>query len=301
MTLPVQHQGIDLGRAHGADCVGGNVQGTGSMMIFLLVVALLAGALIYRYAARSRALKEVLKTPLTAHERTIVERVVPLTRRLPTEHRAALEGKMNRFLKQVTFIGHNGLEVTEEMRLSIAAQACLLIVNTDTWYDNLRSILLYPSAFKSRQRRQNGFVVTEKEIVRTGESWNRGPVVLSWAHSRAGSLNDHDGHNVVLHEFAHQIDGLTGHTNGVPFLTEGQSFAEWERVFLAAFDRHEKAVNHGRRTLIDPYGAEGHEEFFAVSVEVFFERPGALKQDSPDVYAQLSQLFRLDPAHWGPA
>lgn len=268
------------------------------MVIFLALLGLLAGALIYRYLARSRARKELLATPLTEQERASVERIVPLLRRLPPEHRKTLEGKMNRFIDQVTFIGHNGLEVTEDMRLSIAAQACLLIVNTDIWYDNLRSILLYPSAFKSRQRRQNGFVVTEKEIVRTGESWARGPVVLSWAHSRAGSLNDHDGHNVVLHEFAHQIDALNGPTNGVPFLSEGQSFAEWERVFLTAFDRHVKAVDHGRHTVIDPYGAEGYEEFFAVSVEVFFERPSTLKQDSPDVYAQLSQLFRLDPVHW---
>lgn len=268
------------------------------MVYLLLVLGLVAGAVVYRYAARTKSRAELLSTPLSEEERATVDRVVPLIRRLPPRFRATLEGKMHRFLDQVTFMGQGDLEVTEEMRLSIAAQACLLIVNRDLWYDNLRSIILYPSAFKSRQRRQNGFVVTDKEIVRTGESWNRGPVVLSWAHSRAGALNDHDGHNVVLHEFAHQVDDMTGRANGVPLLSAEQSFAEWERVFLTAFERHEQAVRHGRPTVIDPYGAQGHEEFFAVSVEVFFERPGALKDDSPDVYTQLSQLFRLDPVAW---
>jgi MtfA peptidase len=108
----------------------------------------------------------------------------------------------------------------EEMRLSIAAQACLLVVNIDTWYDNLRTILVYPSAFKSKRVRYKGYVVTERETVRTGESWARGPVILSWTHAREGAANDHDGHNVVFHEFAHQIDDLSGHTDGVPNLSE---------------------------------------------------------------------------------
>ena len=268
------------------------------MYIVLGLLLLAAAAFGYRRFSQKQAQAQLLTSHLTEAERAIVDHQVPLVRKLPPDLRDRLEGKMNRFLDQVSFHGNGGLEVTEEMELSIAAQACLLIVNTDMWYDNLRTILLYPSAFKSRQTRQSGFVVTDKEVVRTGESWNRGPVVLSWAHSKAGSLNDHDGHNVVLHEFAHQIDDMTGRTNGVPLLGKDQSFVEWERAFLTAFDTHVHAVSHGRRTVIDPYGAEGHEEFFAVSVEVFFERPAALLHEAPDVYAQLSKLFRLDPVSW---
>lgn len=262
---------------------------------FLLLLAAVLGAIGVR---RRRARERLLATPLTDHQRAIVRREVPLLRHLPAELHQKLEGKMNRFLDQVQFHGHQGLEVTEEMKLAIAAQACLLIVNTDLWYKDLRSVLLYPSAFKSVQRQQSGFVVTEKEIIRTGESWNHGPVVLSWAHSKAGAQNDHDGHNVVIHEFAHQVDDMSGRTNGVPILASGQSFEEWERVFLSSFDSHVNAVNRGRKTVIDPYGAEGHEEFFAVSVEVFFERPKALKASNPDVYRELSILFRLDPVTW---
>jgi len=140
--------------------------------------------------------------------------------------------------------------------------------------------------------------VTEQEIIRTGESWDRGPVILSWAHSQQGAANDHDGHNVVFHEFAHQLDDLSGGTNGVPVLARDQSYAEWERVFLAAYDAHLHAVETGRRTVIDPYGATGHEEFFAVTVELFFERPEALRDTAPEFYGQLSKYFRLDPIKW---
>ncbi|MCG7521247.1 zinc-dependent peptidase [Ruegeria sp. Ofav3-42] len=268
------------------------------MLFFFIALALIAGFFLYRHWSKSQARQQLLSTPLTEHQRMIVEQQVPLIRRLPLDLRVKLDGKVNLFLNQVRFYGCDGLEVTEEMELAIAAQACLLIVNSDLWYDHLTTILIYPNAFKSRQRRQEGYVVSEKEIVRTGESWDRGPVILSWTHSKLGALNDHDGQNVVLHEFAHQVDDMSGGTNGVPILSDGQSFAEWERVFLTAYDDLVRAVESGRHTVIDAYGATGHEEFFAVSVEVFFEKPRALKAEAPDVYAQLSKLFRLDPVSW---
>ncbi|MCL6284734.1 zinc-dependent peptidase [Ruegeria sp. 2012CJ41-6] len=268
------------------------------MWIFLALVMLVPAALGYRYWARRQARHRLLDTPLSDAQRATIENMVPIVRRLPPGLRAVMDGKVNLFLDQVDFVGCDGLEVTEDMQLSIAAQACLLVVNSELWYENLTTVLIYPNAFKSRQRRQSGYVVTEQEVVRTGESWDRGPVILSWAHSRQGALNDRDGQNVVFHEFAHQIDDLSGRTNGVPILSQGQSFAEWEHVFLTAYDAHVRAIEAGHRTVIDPYGAEGHEEFFAVSVEVFFERPQALKSDVPEVYEQLSKLFQLDPVAW---
>ncbi|WP_170759407.1 zinc-dependent peptidase [Ruegeria lacuscaerulensis] len=268
------------------------------MLIFFSILLLIAGFFAYRYWSKSQARQKLLSTPLSDQQQTIIEQQVPLIRRLPPDLRAHLDGKVNLFLDQVSFYGCEGLEVTDEMRLAIAAQACLLVVNSDLWYDHLTTILIYPSAFKSRQRRQDGYVVSEKEIVRTGESWDRGPVILSWSHSKQGALNDRDGQNVVLHEFAHQVDDMSGGTNGVPILSDGQSFAEWERVFLTAYDAHVRAVERGQHTVIDAYGAVGHEEFFAVSVEVFFEKPRELKGAVPDVYNQLSKLFRLDPVSW---
>lgn len=271
-----------------------------ALVILLLVVAG-AGAFAYRAWARRRTRARLLQTPLSERQRGIVAAQVPLTRKLPEEFRDKLEGKINAFLDQVEFLGCNGLQVTEEMRLSIAAQACLLIVNSDTWYQHLNTILIYPGAFKSRQKQHSGYVVTERETVRTGESWSRGPVVLSWPHTRRDALNDSDGHNVVFHEFAHQIDDLSGHTDGVPVLDRSQSFAAWARTFVTAYEHHVQHVHAGRKTVLDAYGAEGPEEFFAVAVEAFFERPQALKHHEPAVYQQLAMLFRLEPTTWGQA
>ena len=262
---------------------------------------LIAGAAFFgwRIWSRRRTHKALLETTLTDHQRAIVADQVPLVRRLPSELHRALEGKINVFLNQVEFVGCNGLEVTEEMELSIAAQACLLVVNSDTWYSHLNTVLIYPGAFKSLRQEREGYVVTEKETVRLGESWSRGPVILSWADTEQSALNDRDGHNVAIHEFAHQIDDLSGHTDGAPVLSKGQSFANWEKVFVSAYDIHVDNVARGQKTFIDSYGAEGHQEFFAVTVELFFERPAALSQEEPAVYDQLAQLFALDPKNWG--
>lgn len=268
------------------------------MTIVWLLLLVAAAALLYRAWSRRRDRARSLATPLTETQRTIVAEQVPLTRRLPPELRDRLEGRINLFLDQVDFVGCDGLEVTEEMELSIAAQACLLVVGGETWYSTLRTVLVYPGAFRSQRTERHGYVVTNRAITRTGESWARGPVVLSWAHAQQGAMNDHDGHNVVFHEFAHQIDDLSGHTDGVPILARDQSYAAWEEAFSDAFQRHARQVEAGRRTVLDPYGAEGREEFFAVSVEAFFEKPAALKKDEPRVYDQLKALFRLEPDSW---
>lgn len=268
------------------------------MPIFLILMVIVAGAVGAFFWLKRHKRAQLLTTALPERQRRIVKQQVPLIRRLPGDLQARLDGKISLFLDQVEFLGCNGLEVTEEMRLSIAAQACLLVVNSDSWYDHLRTILIYPGAFKSRQAQRSGYVLTERETIRTGESWARGPVVLSWKHTRWGDSNDHDGHNVVLHEFAHQLDDLSGRTDGIPVLSKEQSFAGWAVPFSEAYERHVQHVKHGRRTVIDAYGAEGPEEFFAVLVEAFFERPAELKHAEPAVYEQLSILFQLEPSTW---
>ncbi|MDU8926501.1 zinc-dependent peptidase [Alisedimentitalea sp. MJ-SS2] len=269
------------------------------LLIFLGFVVLIAGYLGYRALTRRRKRQSLLATPLSDHQRRIIDEQVPILRRLPSELHRNLEGRVNVFLNQVRFHGCDGLELTEEMELSIAVQACLLVVNSDTWYDGLTTILVYPFAFKSKQAKQDGYVVFEEESVRLGESWRHGPVILSWAHSEQGAINDVDGQNLVLHEFAHKLDELTGEANGIPLLGKGHSFTEWENVFVKAYKTHVANVEKGRKTVIDAYGATNYEEFFAVSIEVFFERPLALFREEPEVYAQLSKLLRLDPKVWG--
>ncbi|WP_338550419.1 zinc-dependent peptidase [Roseovarius phycicola] len=269
-----------------------------SLLFIFGLICFVLGVLLYRRRKRVEHREQLLKAGLSDTERKIVADTVPLLRNLPPDMQTRLEGKMNLFLDQVEFIGCNGLDVTEEMELSIAAQACLLVLNTDAWYDHLRTILIYPGAFKSKTREHDGYVVRESEVVRSGESWQYGPVILSWAHSKQGALNTEDGHNVVLHEFAHQLDGLSGHTDGAPLLANGQSFAEWERVFTTGYERHVKKTEAGHKTVLSPYAATNHEEFFAVAVEVFFEKATQLQSEEPEVYAQLSELLQLDPATW---
>lgn len=269
-----------------------------SLLPFLFIALLIAAALWYRHWSKRRRREELLATSLTPEQRRVVEQLVPITSRLPKELRPKLEGKINLFLDQITFRGCRGLKVTEAMQLSIAAQACILVVNSPNWYDTLRNVLVYPSAFRALRNSHEGMVVHEDEQTLLGESWARGPVVLSWAHALEGGLDDKDGHNVVIHEFAHQLDALTGHTNGIPILRKGQRYEGWEKAMLEAFDVHVERVAHGIGTVIDPYGATNHEEFFAEVIVTFFEKPQALRGEEPSLYAQLSQLLAIDPAEW---
>jgi len=266
--------------------------------IILALPLLVAAFLLYRRYSKQRKRKALLASSLTTQQRAVVEKLVPLVRRLPPQVRSALEGKMNLFLDQITFRGQNGVEVTEEMELSIAAQACLLVVNSPVWYDTLRNVLLYPSAFLTNRDTHGDGVVYENQHATLGESWARGPVILSWDHALQGGLDAEDGHNVVIHEFAHQLDSLSGHTNGIPLLRKGQTYAGWERAMLDAYQDQVQRVQNGERTLIDPYGASNHQEFFAEAIVTFFERPRELRDQVPALYDQLATLLALDPAGW---
>lgn len=267
-----------------------------TMPIFVLFVFLAAGLYSAHLWKKRAVRRRCLATPLTSHQRAILMEKVPLFRKAPIELQKIIEGRINLFLHQVKFIGCNDLEVSEEMELTIASQACLMTANNNTWYDSLSTILIYPGAFKSRIQEHDGYVVTESESVRIGESWERGPVILSWFHSALGAFIDDDGHNVVLHEFAHQLDALSGHTDGAPIL--GSQFTEWQNILNEAYDRLVQDVEMGRATFLDSYGSTAPAEFFAVLVEVFFEKPNDLKQHEPAVYEQMSKFFNLDPSSW---
>ena len=266
--------------------------------MILAGIAVAVFFIVFRILSKRKRRQMLLQSRLSDAEREIMFAHVPMIKRLPPDLAKQHEGKVNLFLDQVEFTGYNGVEITDDIRLSIAAQACLLIVNSDAWYKHLRTILVYPSAFKSKSMVQDGPIIRETEIVRLGESWARGPVVLSWAHSKQGAAKEEDGHNLVLHEFAHQLDDLSGQANGAPVLNAHQSFADWERVFLDAYARHLENVEKRRKTVLDPYGAENHQEFFAVAIEVFFEKPEKLNAEEPAVFEQISQLLRLDPRSW---
>lgn len=237
--------------------------------------------------------------PLTAEERRVVHRNVPYVARLPEADQKELEGHIRVFLAEKQFEGCGGLELTDEMRLTIAAQACILLLHRDTdYYPDVSSILVYPGAYLVRNTRERlGNVVVVGDQARVGESWVRGVVILSWDAVEHGGANDHDGHNVVLHEFAHQLDAEDGEMDGVPLLGSRSQYSAWIHALGAEYqDLVERVAAHQRADL-DGYGAKNPAEFFAVVTEAFFERGDKLKRKHPELYEALRAFYGQDPAH----
>lgn len=227
-----------------------------------------------------------------------LEASVPQARFLGAEERARLEDLVQVFLTEKQFEGAGGLEVTDAMRVSVAAQACMLLLGdpeTDV-YPDLARIVLYPAAYVAKSRSSNGLVVEEREQVRLGESWDRGVVVLAWSAVEHGARNVQDGHNVVYHEFAHQLDQDYGDADGAPELPREMRYDRWAQALGAELATLEQAAEEGRPTLLDHYGATNPAEFFAVATEAFFEKPIQMRERKPELYAQLAAYYRQDPA-----
>ncbi len=228
----------------------------------------------------------------------IVRRHVPYYRCLTAEDQAELHRHIQIFLAEKRFEGCDGLVITDEIRVTIAAQACILLLHRDTgYYPSLRTILVYPSQYVAPAKRQlPGGVVLEGPDRRLGESWHRGSVVLSWRDVQAGAADSTDGHNVVYHEFAHQLDSESGAIEGAPALATRAMYDEWSRTFGREFQALTSDLAQHRQTLLGPYAATSPPEFFAVATEVFFERPREMLARHPDLYHQLSRYFQQDPA-----
>ncbi|HAF70286.1 MAG: hypothetical protein XD60_1771 [Acetothermia bacterium 64_32] len=225
---------------------------------------------------------------------------VLLYRHLPPQERERLHGHIHVFLNEKGFEGAGGFKVTEETKLVIAAQACLLVLNhTDSYFPGLYSIIIYPTTYLAPRREWEAGVVVEGVEARVGETWPRGTLVLAWDAVLKGAKGLEGCRNVVLHEFAHQLDYLDGKVDGAPPLP-GELRSSWPEAFGQAFRRHEKQVALGLPTFLDPYGAKSPAEFFATAVEAFFMCPRAFKARHPVLYRQLSRYFLEDPARWMP-
>jgi len=237
------------------------------------------------------------KEPLTVAERAILEKNVPYLGRLDEADRKELEGLVRIFLAEKSFEGCGGLELTEEIKVTIAAQACLLLLHRENdMYPGVDAILVYPSAYRAPTKTNVGGVVLEGEQARLGESWVRGVVVLAWDHVKSGAAQPTDGQNVVLHEFAHQLDGEDGAMDGSPELGARARYTSWAHVLGDEFAELSKRLHAGLRSDIDPYGATNPAEFFAVVTEMFFEKPRAMKERHPALYEELARFYKQDPA-----
>jgi Mlc titration factor MtfA (ptsG expression regulator) len=243
---------------------------------------------------RRAALRE---EPFSAAWRAILEANVPYLRLLSAEEQTELEDHIKVFLAEKSFEGCGGLQLTEEITVTIAAQACLLLLHRETdYYPELESILVYPSTYVVPAEQREGGVVAEGASARLGESWQRGMVVLAWDAVLRGASDIRDGRNVVLHEFAHQLDQEDGSADGAPELPRRSMYPAWAHVLGSEFDELIEKVGRHRRAVIDEYGATNPAEFFAVVTETFFEKPRQLKAKHPELYDQLVLFYRQDPA-----
>ncbi len=251
---------------------------------------------------KQRRRRRLRMTPFPESWVEIIRRNVPYAHILPKEDRHELQGHIQIFLAEKTFEGCGGLQVTDEIRVTIAAQACLLLLHrVADYYPMLRTVLVYPGAYVAPVTESVGHgVVREGVSVRVWESWQHGSVILSWDDVLHGAADIHDGHNVVLHEFAHQLDQEAGVAEGAPILPKPAMYVAWARVLSAEYTQLQKDAELGRETLFDKYGAVNPAEFFAVATECFFEKALQLKEKHPELYEELRLFYRQDPAqfHW---
>lgn len=257
--------------------------------------AALAGPTLMRLWRRGR----IAARPFPAAWRDIVRRNVPLVRELPAAQQLRLKKHVQVLLAEVPFIGCAGLEVDDEMRVTIAAQAAFLLLGRGGSFGNLREVLVYPGHFVApRSATGAGGIVHESRDVLAGQSWQRGQVIVAWDAVRDGAADPHDGANVVLHEFAHQLDQDNGPANGAPYVGRGGLQQAWARVMSREFEGLRHRLAGEAPELIDPYAATDPAEFFAVTTELFFERPAALADARPALYEQLRRCYRVDPRDW---
>ena len=230
----------------------------------------------------------------------IIKRNVPIYRLLSAADQKELQRHILIFIAEKLFEGCGGLPITDEIKVTIAAQACILLLHRKTdYYPGLSSILVYPRSYIAHSIQQlAGGVVAEGPEIRLGESWHHGSVVLSWDDVRRSAADIHDGHNVVLHEFAHQIDSSFAKGDSTLVLESTSTFIAWARILQKEYQKLRREVSRDSATILDKYGAVNPAEFFAVATEYFFEKPKQLQRLHPDLYEELKRFYQQDPAQW---
>ena len=267
-------------------------------LLLLLLLGAAAALLLQPWWQRRRHAR-LRSQPFPRRWARILRRRVPLAQRLPAPLQHRLRQAMLVFIADKPFIGCAGLAIDDEVRVTIAAQACLLLLGRpdEACYPRLRQVLVYPEPFFVPQRQPlPGGVISEAPRTLAGESWSHGQVILAWSQVLAGAADPLDGHNVVLHEFAHQIDQDSGSAEGRPWQRGPRARQRFAAVMAASLARLRAAPS----ATLDTYGATDAAEFFAVATEAFIERPHALAAEAPLLYDALARLYRLDPRQWQP-
>jgi len=265
-----------------------------------ILLAVLAAVLVLVWRLPRWRLQRVLAREIDPRWRATLARAIPVYGRMSADLQHQLDKRVQQFLYQKKFVGCAGLEVTDEMRVTIAGLACLLLLNRPSRvYPGLHAVLVYPSAFLvPRKQVDAAGVITEERQDLLGESWGDGRVVLSWDHVQRGTGDWTDGQNVVLHEFAHQLDSESGSNNGAPYLGSADNYRNWSDVLARDFANLRADAIYGQPSVMDHYGATSPAEFFAVATETFFEKPWQMAERHPALFAELFKYYRVDPRAW---
>lgn len=256
----------------------------------------------------ARRRKKMLDRPFSESRERVLADNVAVYKKLPEAARAKLRDFTRVFVAEKNWEACGGLKLTDDMKLVIGAQAALLLLGLgldplrDDLYPNLQTVLVYPAGFYSTQSRQVGSVggvgIVSEGFTNLGEAWHQGPVILSWTDAQRGGIDGSDGHNVVLHEFAHKLDMLDGAVNGTPLLESQEQVEAWKNVMTREYIQLSRSAALGVPTVLSPYGATNPGEFFAVATEAFFERPAELAAQHTELYDTLRGYYRQDPASW---
>ena len=262
----------------------------------LAVVGWLWGPAWWRARRRAR----VQRQSFPPAWREILRQRMPAFARLPADIQLRVKKHAQVLLAEKPFIGCAGLQITDEMRVLVAAQAALLLLGgRGSYFANLRQVLIYPGAFVVDRLTPDAVgLAHETRRVLAGESWQQGQLLLSWDDVLAGAADPDDGRNVVIHEFAHQLDQDNGRANGAPWLGRREAYARWSAVLGAEYAALQGRLARGEPGLIEPYAATDPAEFFAVLSEIFFEQPAQLAERHPALHAELARYYGVDPQNW---
>lgn len=250
---------------------------------------------------RRRRRERILEEPFPAAWRELLARNLGCFRELDEAEQAHLCQLVQVFIAEKHWEGAGGLELDDEIRVTVAGQACLLILGLDhDLYRQVESIVVYPSTVMAPPPPTSFQAVLtappRRPMPVLGQAFSRGPLILAWDAVRRGGRNPHDGHNVVFHEFAHKLDMLSGHADGVPPLADHETYARWVEVFQRHWDELHAQQARGRKTFLDAYAGESPAEFFAVATEQFFEQGLTMLRKHPELYEVLQGFYRQDPA-----
>ena len=249
----------------------------------------------------NRRRKKLTRTPFPPLWEDIIRRNVGHYCILKDAERAHLRALIQVFISEKHWEGAGGLELTDEIRVTVSAQACLLLLGLPhDYYKNIESIIVYPSTVVPPPRKPGFFENTIAPVDPAqpiiGQAFQQGPVIIIWDAALRGGRHPKSGHNVIYHEFAHKLDMLDGMADGTPPLSDRAEYRDWVQTCSQEYLRLKNRTEKGKNSFLDAYGATNEAEFFAVATEQFFDQPRLMIKHAPDLYRVLKKYYCQDPS-----